>query len=288
MKFKLITIAVMATMALAACGSNPNQKSNAEVALQMTQSNNQVTLKQVELMIEREKTRQAELAGQTAFATALKEVGSSTGATELTKVTATVALLGATRGSGTGNSTPATNEVPRAMPNVTPPPERDGLDRFVQVASVLVPGGIPALASPVLGFLSNKEHEVTNRISAEFSYKGQAAQWQGLSNIVSSSNSTIQSVVGSLGQPSYTWNVGGDYAGANLVGRYSGVGSGGFGAQNFGSGILNQGANSRFNSPGPYTQPQCTITPTTTNSSTTGNTPSVTSGTITVSCPATE
>lgn len=262
-RFGVTILLAVAAFALAACASGSPKADQATVIKDITVSNNAVVLRQIDLQIEREKTRQKEVDIELAVSGALMTIGQ--GGDAHSKVVSAVALLGTAKGRG-GAGTAPNAQVPQLPPQQIIPPERDLLDRGLQIASVVLPGGVPAVLSPILAANTAAKQIAGQTDQARIAGETTRYQWGAVRDISNGNAAAIQGVVGSAFQfggeigraNNYTWNVGGDYAGGNLIGRFSGTGSGASGTQNFGSGILNLGANARIGSPGPYVQPQCT------------------------------
>lgn len=249
----LVCLSISVALMLAGCfTTSPPKPDQATIIKDITISNNQVVLRQIDLALEREKTRQAELTAESVTSTALQNIG-ITAPDSHSRVVASVALLGAakTRGGASGGTQPA--PTPQIPPQQAILPERDGLDRVLQVASVLMPGGVPAVLTPVLAANTAAKQIAGSVEQARIAGDVTKSQWAAFANAQASAWTATGGMIEVLGRPNQnTWNIGGDYAGGDLIGRYSGAGSGSSGPQLFGSGILNTGNNARFTSPGPY------------------------------------
>lgn len=261
MRTKILLFSAIAILALAGCESNP-KKSTGELMRDISLSNNDVVKAQIQLRIEEQKTRQKEIDVELATSTYINAIALNGGQTE--KVNGQTALLALARGRG-GSASGSAPSVPNIPPQQAIPAERDWLDRTLQIANIVIPGGAPAILSPILAARTAGKQIDAATEQARIAGETTRAQWTavagmnhdaiaGMQGLGLAGFTTIGDVVSGLGRPNInTWNVTGDYAGGNLAGRFSGN----TGQILNGGGILNTGANNRFTSPGPYIQPSC-------------------------------
>ena len=195
-----VAAAAVAVSSVTGCAANTTKEpSQSSQIVAITQSNNAVILRQLDLQLEREKTRRAEIEGENAVAGAIMRIAEKGG--ETTKVNGQTALLGIAKSKNRGYADGA-QTMPQLPPQQLIQPERDWLDRTLQVASVVMPGGIPAVLSPVLAFRGQVKALDAQTEQARISGQTQ----QALYGTFSSLNATTVAGMTNLGVAGFSAN----------------------------------------------------------------------------------
>lgn len=254
-KIWAMTLALCSALFVSGCvtfgdkkGAEPEETTESAI-VKLRQSDNDVIKEQIKLQSTRETTRQKEIDAQTTAMALMKLVADSPAATVIERVNAQTALLAMAFGRGGATAQPQI--TPQLTPQQPLPQKRDWLDRAGQLAGIVIPGGAPAILAPILSNRSDLRRIQAATDQAKIAADTTAAQWNAFAAAQGKAWDATSGIVGTLGRAN-VYNVGGDFAGGDLIGRYSGQGSGNSGQLLFGGGVFNWG-DYRATSPGPYT-----------------------------------